>query len=693
VLTVAANESASTLTVTAKSDIDQTKSDTATVTIIVFSGPLVVTIPSLIRTGDTVTAEHVAVPGVTYRWRRLNEFAPSSQGSDISGATGKNYTTVAADEGKYIEVVATLGNSSYSSNRVYVRAVSDPAPVVTSITVSVYADAEVTKGGSLTLQVTVEGDNLSSSDKTVIWEVNSTTQGTYIVTSGFMVVSNILFVSYAETASTLTVKATSVITPAVSGELEVTVNEAEGKSVTITGITGLDGKYAYLEVIDDEGETVAEGEGRAIISGTVSFGLLDTNDPFNYPRQVWDGEGEHLLVLSVENNFYRDRYIYTNGQTLNANLADNPKYNFTSGHSNIPFNLFKKFPIGEGGHALSISGFNSSDNGEDVELFVLDDKQVAYGYGTISNGSVTVTLIDDADGISGWTAGGNFKILFRLGGWKKYLYTNGQELDDLGITNDFEFSTAPDYTFTAGAGPSTITLDKFKVLEFFGPFITITGMGDLGEGTQVTLVLVDSYYRSWNDVQADGSAEFEMGGWDGNGSCAIKLTVYPNIYVYTGGQSLTALGVTSWDDLYENLPLYDFDTNGLEIAFSHFVLVDLPLPTVTITGMGTDFEGEEWTISLDNIFNIYIGNGTVTDGSVEFGIQLDWDGKIWDETGSFLIQLIGSSGTYVYIADKTLAELGISTVGDLRTPYLPRYNFGTDGLTIDFSQFGGPLFE
>jgi hypothetical protein len=689
-LTVAANETAGTLTVTVKSAIDQTKTDTATVT--VFTGSLVVTIPSYIKTGDTVTADHAAVEGVTYQWQTLDDFYidnfPPPTITNILAATAKSYTTVDADETQYIRVVAKIGTDEYPSNIVYVRSADDPAPVVTEIEISTYNDdpAEVTKGYMLSLYATLTGTNLDyPSDQIVKWEVNSTTPGTYID-------DGTLYVSFAETASTLTVKATSLITPEVYGTLDVTVNAYDGKSLTVSTITGLDGKWATVRVFStfDEGEVAYGSE--EILGGAVSFGLRSTSDYMS-----WTGNGEHWITLEVGH----DLYIFTNGQSLNATWASNPKYNFTNAHSDIAFNLFKKIPLGEGGYELTINGFDPSQNGEEVELDISDFETydtVAVGYGIIANGSVTVNLIDGADGISGWTDGGNYGIKLALidgWNWEQYLYTDGDELDDLGITNSYDLDNAPKYTFT-GAGPGTIAFSKFKILEF--PYIpptvtpiTITGMSDLGEGTYVHIDLIDSYSSEYAPIQEDGSAVIDIWGWDGTGMYRIKLTTEGDIYVYTNGQTLDDLDVTGWDDLYDNLPYYNFD-DGLEIAFSDFMLADLPLPTVTITGMGTDFEDEEWTIDFtDGNYN-WGGFGIVTDGSLEFKISPNWDSSIWDGTGMFYVWLYGPGigNAYIYIADNTLEDLGISTINDARDANLPAFNF-SDSKTIDFTQFGGPL--
>ncbi len=220
-LTVGADEIADSLTVTATSTVDGTKSGTATVTVTPLPAPTVTSVsvsPSTASVakgeskifGATVTGSNS--PAQTVTWGVSGQH---SSGTAI-GSDGK--LTVGADETAAtltVTATSTVDATKFGTATVTVTTTPPPTPTVSSVTVSPSAPL-VAKGGSQTFSATVTGSN--SPDQSVTWSITgNSSSNTKIGTDGK------LTVGADETAITVTVTATSTVDATKSGSVTVAV--------------------------------------------------------------------------------------------------------------------------------------------------------------------------------------------------------------------------------------------------------------------------------------------------------------------------------------------------------------------------------------------------------------------------------------------------------------------------------------
>jgi len=132
---------------------------------------------------------------------------------------------------------------------------AEKTPVVTGVTVTPVT-ISIAKGATQDFTATVAGTNLEETDKAVNWTVTGGTKiGTAIATDGT------LAVAMDETATSLTVKATSVVDNSKSGVATVTVTEdhnfitfSDGKIPNTWQVTGwmmdntigIDDTYSFM---------------------------------------------------------------------------------------------------------------------------------------------------------------------------------------------------------------------------------------------------------------------------------------------------------------------------------------------------------------------------------------------------------------------------------------------------------------
>jgi hypothetical protein len=576
-------------------------------------------------------------------------------------------------------------------------------PVVTNVVIKAGDDdaPTVLKGGGVQFTATVTGTNLVAADKAVTWNVVSGAStpvalkaGTGISETGY------LTVAVDEENNTLKVTATSKTTTSVtSAPVEVTL-EFAGKTVIITGLEAYDGQdtlslslYVISGFPRDE-NTVARNSG-AVINGQAIFELLVPSE--DWPWDPWNDNGEYWLMLQV--GFLDAPYLYTDGGDFNATLTGNAKYNITQKKSTVAFSRFKQIETGIGGHQLTITGIGSEYNNATAEVQISSDNG-ARGYGTIANGSVTFSLIADADGISGWTGSGACYVMLDVtvdGVQTTYIYTDGKTLAQLGINDTSELDKAEKYTFS---GNSTgIAFNKFVSLDGLsdpGTTVTVTGGVPDADWTNINLYKNGDSEEYGNGEIEGGTATYFIAYWARTGSYQIKLNLGGFWYAYTGGLELAALGITGYNDVDEKIPEYDFTSSGPSIPFSNFK----PLifsgssdgGTITITGI-TGFTRVTVDISNDEgeWGTVYSGEGTITGGVAEvasFGIPYGGGGAVWDGTGSFRISIVTTPyKEYAYTGGKELAEFGITDMGNFYPDQLPLYDFDTNPNTIDLGQF------
>jgi len=131
ILSVAAGETAASLTVTATSTVDSAKFGTAVVTVTTGTLTGTVSISGAAQTGRTITANTDGLGGtgaVSYQWKRGDTSAAAD--TDISGATSANYTLAADDANKYIKVTVTRAGYTGSVD----SAVAGPVTITTITT-------------------------------------------------------------------------------------------------------------------------------------------------------------------------------------------------------------------------------------------------------------------------------------------------------------------------------------------------------------------------------------------------------------------------------------------------------------------------------------------------------------------------------------------------------------------------------
>jgi len=320
----------------------------------------------------------------------------------------------------------------------------DP-PTVDTVTVTPKTTTMVEKGGSIEFTATVTGTNDPA--QTVTWSIEETGSkniGTTIDSAGK------LTVALAETLSKLTVKATSTVDTSKSGTIEVQVY-AQGQLPTVTSVT-----------ISPSSATVTKGENK-----TFSATVTGTNSPAQTVTWSIVETGKHAStsissagVLTVASAESLTELTVKATSTMDTSKSGTATVTITA-------------PAGTPGALLTITGISGSYSQARIEigendLFV---PSTAMGTGTISDGSVTVTLKTyvDEDEYEEWTGSGQYFIFLVIGNLspeKYYFYTNGQTLADLAINDATDLETKlPKYTFD-GTNKS-IGFDKFVDVSAF----------------------------------------------------------------------------------------------------------------------------------------------------------------------------------------------------------------------------------
>ena len=254
----------------------------------------------------------------------------------------------------------------------------DPeAKVVTSVTITP-ATAEVEKGATKDFVATVNGNNLTDADKQVTYTVagNNSTK-TKVYSDGTLVVGS------DETATTLTVTATSKLNPSKKAVATVTVKSGSDEPDHPTGDIKLgytvDGDYLVdvktktpLDVFKSKlapGYTVVvkDENGNTVSSGNVKTGMF---------AQVQDENGN---VIKDENG---DLYVFeiaVKGDVNKDGLADSRDSNLIKAHRNEIYTL-----EGAAARAADIDDKNGID-AKDSKLLLYHRAEVT-GYSLDYNG-------------------------------------------------------------------------------------------------------------------------------------------------------------------------------------------------------------------------------------------------------------------------------------------------------------------
>jgi formylglycine-generating enzyme required for sulfatase activity len=234
-LTVAADETSGSLTVTAASTVDGTKYGTATVTVVTVSS-VTVNPPTITLDkggGQKFTAEVVGTgsPAQTVTWTVSGNYSEDT----VINPTGGEFTVAADETATSLTVTAasTVDGTKYGTATVTVITVN-------TVTVSP-AGAVVVKGATKPFTAVVVGTGSPAQD--VTWKVDGGITETKISAAGELKVAS------SETATSLTVTAASTVDGTKYGTATVTVPppitatkrdmvQAAASGVTITGNSG-----------------------------------------------------------------------------------------------------------------------------------------------------------------------------------------------------------------------------------------------------------------------------------------------------------------------------------------------------------------------------------------------------------------------------------------------------------------------
>jgi hypothetical protein len=408
-LTVGANETATTLTVRATSTVDTTKSGTAGVT---------VTTPAA-----TVSSVTVSPGSVSVEKGRTQQFTATVSGSNnpsqsvnwsVSGGgngtsiNASGLLTVGANETATTLTVRATSTVDTTKSGTAAVTVTTAAPSITSVSVSP-SSVTVVQGGTQQFTATVSGNNNPS--QSVSWSVSGGGSGTSINSSG------LLTVAMQETATSLTVRATSTADTTKSGTAAVTVRESTlaQKLAWLQSNAVSNGNYIF-EVGTDEGLDPSElsYSGRSNISITLRGRGSERTVSLNSDGTLFTvGSG---VTLTLDNNLtLRGRtndYPLGNPNTSSVVIVNSGGTLVMNTGSKITENTTISF-FGGGvvvdGGTFTMNGGTISDNTSMWGAGV----RVSSG-GTFTMGGGTITGNGDAGGMGGgggvYVDGGTFTM-------------------------------------------------------------------------------------------------------------------------------------------------------------------------------------------------------------------------------------------------------------------------------------------
>ena len=247
-LTVAANETATTLTVRATSTFDNTISGTATVTV---AHPVVLSVtvePSSVSVQKTSTYQFAGIVDAHNGAPETVTWSVTGNASNGTTINANGLLTVAANEtatSLTVRATSTFDNTMSGTATVTVQEAPIP-PGVISVTV-LPQTASVRTGATqqFSANVAVQGNAAS----TVTWNVSGNASAGTTISSG-----GLLSVASNETATSLTIRATSTFDGTKSGTATVTIPSVQGVKVTPESMTGLQNRsYQFSATVIEQG--------------------------------------------------------------------------------------------------------------------------------------------------------------------------------------------------------------------------------------------------------------------------------------------------------------------------------------------------------------------------------------------------------------------------------------------------------
>ena len=240
-----------------------------------------------------------------------------------AGTTGAtvNGATLNASTAGTVTVTATISGGAAKNTpftKDFAISVKNPAdmPTITGVTVSP-ATTSVAKGGSKQFTATVYGTKLEEADKAVNWTVTGSAKaGTVIAADGTLTIAD------DETATNLTVKATSAIDNTKSGMATVTVTAMVAQTIDVYtagcerdadnnlfGMAWKNGEVLYDYTLGNELTNIFVTGNDVYVSGWKYNATNNTRTP-----KVWKN-GAELYTFEYESGYYiylTDLYVSGN---------------------------------------------------------------------------------------------------------------------------------------------------------------------------------------------------------------------------------------------------------------------------------------------------------------------------------------------------------------------------------------------
>ncbi|MDR2446313.1 MAG: hypothetical protein LBD58_03330 [Treponema sp.] len=118
---------------------------------------------------------------------------------------------------------------------------------------------------------------------------------------------------------------------------------ADPKTIVITGLADKSGTVMIMvfSSLDEDGQ-VAGGYG-TISNASVELPLYVYESIQDETPSRWTGNGSYYLAFMFDEDGDGASYVFTDGKTLEADMANLPKYSINAAKSTIAFAKFKKF--------------------------------------------------------------------------------------------------------------------------------------------------------------------------------------------------------------------------------------------------------------------------------------------------------------------------------------------------------------
>ncbi|MDR2702665.1 MAG: hypothetical protein LBB72_09565 [Spirochaetaceae bacterium] len=367
-----------------------------------------------------------------------------------------------------------------------------------------------------------------------------------------------------------------------SGSIESGAVKVRAGTPVVTSVT-IDGK--------DENGKITVGKGTSgFLQATVNGENLE-----DYPDKeiTWSMTGSTTPGTSLDEYGY---YVIAAGETATELQITATSVTDTSKKDTVTVTLTE--PAGK---IIKITGLSGQSGEVGVEIRSsfdpdAEDLEMITAFGTIDDGTVTFALefydstFGEWGGMAPWEGSGEYYIQLKglNYGFDTYVYTNGAELETTDFDDNAKYDIQDDTT--------TIDFSKFKLIPLGqgGHVITVSGLSSFnGAVAKVELLkLVKDDGGDYSDTVTVGHAVISSGtaaislaelvwgmpgldGWTADdGEYYIKLSITDadgiKEYVYTDGETLSELSISTWADFWEEAPTFEFTSTTSSVAFDKF---------------------------------------------------------------------------------------------------------------------------